>query len=239
MSNNVTPIGKNIVTGAGSGSGGSTIVNHWAQVIAVAQPTFDAIVKLQPAMDWREDTPRHMIAFNLIWDIDEVDLAERLAIIPPIEILKEAVQLFEDAVHKSAPGPWFILALGAMLRGMTNAANVAPDYSFQIVDILLHGHEAQERGCEAGFSPPIFIDALRQVRLETDYVPGPAAILKACKAHRERFRELAVTAETLLELRQNADDARRTLDWKDDGDLTQNQDLRDRWKLDEEWNIPF
>jgi hypothetical protein len=68
-----------------------------------------------------------------------------------------------------------------MLKGMANAANVPPHYSFRIVDLLVHNPEAREKGCQAGFSAPIFISALRRVSFETDFVPGSASIMKACQ----------------------------------------------------------
>jgi hypothetical protein len=240
--NNIRPItpGKGIVTQ--QDGAGSAVVNHWGQVVAVAQPTFDAIAKLQPSIDWLADMQRYrtiMIEISPVWDIDEGDVVERLAILPEIPVLQEASRLFDDAVRKSAPEAWLYLAVAAMLNGKSNAKSVPAGYSIEIVDMLLYDYQNRERGCEPGVSPAIFISALRQVRLETDFVPGAASIMKACKEHRKLFRQLASKAETLIELRRNAEEAKRTLDWEEDGDLDKNQDLRDRWKVDDDSEIPF
>jgi hypothetical protein len=219
---------------------GSTIVNAWAQVIAIARPTFDAVAKVQAGIDWLAYMQRYpIIGIDLTsaWKIDEADVAKRLALLPELPVLQEAAQLFDEAFRKSAPEAWFYLAIAAMLSGKSNAKSVPPGYSIEIVDMLLYDDQNRMRGCEPGVSPAVFISALRQVRLETDFAPGTASIMKACIAHRKRFRDLALETEILIDLRQNAEEAKRTLDWEDDGDLSQNQDLRDRWQADD-WMVP-
>jgi hypothetical protein len=204
----INPSQNNIVPAAGAGS--AVVVDHWAQVIATAQPAFDAIVKLRPARDWLEDRRKHYR--EVLIDLDRFngdDARERLAVIPETAVLQEVAQLFDEAVRLSAPEPWFHLAIGAMLRGMPNAKGIAPDYSCIIVDMLLNDHETQERGCDPGFSAPIFISALRKVRRETEFVPSAAEILKACKEYRKRFRELGHEVEVLIEVRENAEKALR------------------------------
>jgi hypothetical protein len=231
----ITP-GKGLVShqdGAGTG-----VVNYWAQAIEVAQPTLDAIAKLQPARDWLADMQRYSrveIELGDAWQIDEGDVTKRLAILPEVPVLQEAAQLLDDAVRKSAPEGWFHLAISAMLHGRPNAKGVSPGYACELVDMLLYDHEARERGCEPGFSAPIFVSALRKTRRESEFVPSAAAILKECKYYRQQFRNLAVEVEVLIELRQNAEEAQRTMDWQDDGDFSQNQEMRARWDSD----IPF
>ncbi len=214
MSNNIRPLtGKNIVQGDTGAS--SAVVDRFAQVFEVAKPTFDAVVKLRDARAWladRQRYPRAMIDLNGIVDEDEDEAKARLALIPETEFLQEASQLFDDAVRKSAPEPWFHLVLGTMLASMPNAKNVAADYQFGIVDMLLRDEESWENGCEPGFSAPVFVSAIRQVRREEEFVPSAAKILKACKEHRKRFRQLLeYDVAALIEVRENAEAVLR--DW--------------------------
>jgi len=231
MSANLRPInaGQNNIATAGS-----AIVDHWAQVVATAQPTFDAIMKLRPARDWLEDRRKNYqeVMIDLDRPFDGDDARERLAVIPETAALQEAATLFDNAVRRSVPEGWFHLAIGAMLRGMPNAKGIAPDYSCVIVDMLLHDHETKERGCDPGFSAPIFISALRKVRRETEFVPSASEILKACGVTRKQFKELASDVATLIRVRENAEEALRIAEHC--------RDLRERygWPADDS-DLPF
>jgi hypothetical protein len=201
---NVRPIspGQNIVTGGGDGGG---VIDRFAQVFAVAKPTLDAILKLRDARTWYADR-QHWPTLRLKLDLDFEDEAKaRLAIIPETAVLQEAAQLFDDAVRKSAPEGWYHLVLGTLLASMPNAKNVAPDYQFGVVDMLLNDEAIWERDCAPGFSAAIFVCAIRQVRREEEFVPTAAKILKACKEHRKRFKQLGLEVEMLIDVRQNAE----------------------------------
>jgi hypothetical protein len=213
--NNVRPITPGSIVHAGANS---AVVDRFAQVIEVAQPTLDAIVKLREAGDWLAKWRNYDPSYNrLMLDpnrlIDEDEANARLAIIPEMTVLQDAARLFDDAVRKAAPEPWFFLAIGAMLLAMPNAKNVAPDYSLGIVDMLVHDHESWERDCQPGFSAPVFICAIRQVRREQEFVPSAAAILKACKEHRARFRRLESEVTLLIHVRENAEEHLRVFDY--------------------------
>ena len=193
MSSNIRPLtGKSIVEG-GAVTGGA-VVDRFEQVFAVAKPTFDAVAKLRGARAWlagqRENYRTVMIDLDRVVEEDEDEAKERLAIIPEIPVLQEAVRLFDDATRKAAPEPWYHLVLSTMLASMPNAKNVAPDYQFSITDMLLRDEESWEKGCEPGVSAAVFVCAIRQVRREEEFVPSAAKILKACKEHRKRFRQL-------------------------------------------------
>jgi hypothetical protein len=205
MANNIRPLptGQNI-----QGAGG--VVDRFAQVSAVAKPTFDAALQLRDARAWLTKWKNRDPSFNrLLLNVercDELDEAEaRLVVIPDMAFLQQAGQLFDDAEHKSAPEPWFHLALGAMLASMPNAKNVAPDYQFGVVDMLVRDEEVWEKGCEPGFSAPVFVRAIRQVRREDEFVPAAAKILKACQQNRRHFRELGFNVTLLMQVRENAE----------------------------------
>ena len=207
MSDVTISTGKNLVPGGGDDG---SIVNRWKQVVAVAQPTLDAVIRLREARTWLEDRQRYptvMLDDGDFSDATDAEAASRLAIIPKMPVLQEAARLFDDAVHKAAPEPWYHLALGAMLASMPNAKNVQPEYQFMVVDTLLHDEETWEPGCEPGFSAPIFVCALRKVRKipkEGDFVPSVAKILEACQHYRGQFRSLAQQTDVLMEVRANA-----------------------------------
>lgn len=206
MSNNLRPAPSLNVVPAAAGS----IVNRFAQVSEVAKPTLDAALKLRDSTTWiadrkRRDPNHNRLLLNekLVSEFEEAEA--RIALIPDIAFLQQAEHLFEDAVRKSAPEAWFHLALGAMLSAMPNARNVAPEYQFSVVDSIVHDDENWERDCQPGFSPPVFVCAIRQVRRETEFVPSVAEILKACQQQRNRFRELGSNATLLAAVRENAE----------------------------------
>jgi hypothetical protein len=208
MSSNIRTINSgqnNIVPAGASGA----VVDHWSQVAAVAQPTLDMIVKLRPARDWLEDRRKNYrtVLINVdraVEQVEDEEAKERLGIVPELAVLQDAAMLFDDAVSKAPPAGWFALALGAMLRGMPNAASIAADYTFNIVDMLVHG-DVLDLGCQPAFSAPIFVCALRKVRSEQKFVPSAAEILEACQHYRKRFKELANDVETLMMVRENAE----------------------------------
>jgi hypothetical protein len=243
MPNNIRPLptGQNIVTG-GATAGSGAIVDRFAQVSAIAKPTLDAIPKLRDAREWLAKWKnRDPSYFHLMLNVeryDELDEAEeRLALVPDMTFLKQAGQLFDDAVRKSAPEPWFHLALGAMLAGMPNAKNVAPDYQFSVVDTL-HDDEIWEKGCEPGFSAPVFVCAIRQVRREEEFVPTAAKILKACQQQRKRFRELEGNVALLISVSENAEAV--VSEWHIPWNEDKYQELRQKNNIpDDDSDVPF
>jgi hypothetical protein len=170
------------------------IVNRWAQVVERTKPTNDAIVKLR-------------ISRQKWDDLDDYSPKAQLAVLPDKQWIEQAAQLIDDAVRKSAPEGFYYLALGAMLEQIQSAKNVTPAYQFGVVDMVLHDHDAWERGCEPGFSAPVFIAALREARRsdEKDFAPGAARVLNCCLSNRKRFRQAGVDLQGLASLRHNAE----------------------------------
>lgn len=238
MSNNIRPIssGKNLVTGGGTEG---TDVNHWRQVVAIAKPTLDAARQLREARDWladRQQYRRVLIDLDSVDDADEEDARSRLAIIPEVVVLQEAAQLFDDAIRKAAPEAWYHLAIGTMLASMPNAKNVAGDYTFVMVDVLMYDDESRERGCQPGFSAPVFVSAIRRVLSEQTFVPTAAELLKACREYRHRFKALSVDVEALIQVRKNAEEALKAWDfeWTEEDELRRRKDYVPR-----EYDVPF
>jgi hypothetical protein len=242
MSNNIRPlpIGQNIVTGGGTA--GSAVVDRFAQVSEIAKPTLDAIPKLREAREWLAKWKNRDQGYNhLMLNVercDELDEAEvRIALIPDTAFLQQAGQLFDEAVRRSAPEPWFHLALGAMLAGMPNAKNVAPDYQFSVVGTL-HDDEIWEKDCDPGFSAPVFICAIKQVRREEEFVPTAAKILKACQQQRKRFRDLEHAANLLTAVRENAEAV--VGEWEIPWDGGEFQKVRQNNRVpDDDSDVPF
>jgi hypothetical protein len=171
---NIRPLtGQSIIPAGGS----SAVIDRFEQVFAVAKPTLDVAVKLRDARTWladRQRYPRVMIPLDRIVEEDEDGAKARLAIIPEMAFLQEAARLFDGAVRKSAPEAWYHLVLGTMLAAMPNAKNVATDYQFGITDMLMRDEASWEKDCEPGFSAPVFVCAIRQVRREEEFVPSAA-----------------------------------------------------------------
>ena len=192
--------------------GGHTIIDQFEQVSAIAKPTLDATIKLRDARIWLTEQRKqpgtlYFVTERTIMEYDGDEIMARLALIPEVAFLQNALALFDDAVRKAAPAPWYFLALSAMLAAMPNATNVTADYQFSIVDMILHDEEAWARDCEPGFSPAVFTCAIRQLRRENRFVPSAAEFLEACQDQRNRFRQLASDTETLKRVRENAEEA--------------------------------
>jgi hypothetical protein len=241
MSTNIRPISTGQIV-----TGGSAVVDRFEQVFAVAKPTLDAALKLRDARTWLADRQRYpsvMIDLDLVVEEDEDEAKARLAIIPETAVLQEAAQLFDDAVRKSAPEAWFHLVLGTMLASMPNAKNVSPDYQFGIVDMLLRDEESWEKDCAPGFSAPIFVCAIRQIRREEEFVPSAAKLLKACKEHRRRFRQLGDEVAVLIGVRENAEETLRVWDfeWTEEDELERLKNRQKGCARDEydDEDVPF
>jgi hypothetical protein len=202
----VNIIGGQIVTG-------SPLEDHFRLAFSPAKETFDALAKLRPARSWLADWDQRDPSRNhLLLDlrrypaVDMVDLAnQRLTIIPDTLFLEEAKLLFHEAEHVPAPDEWYPLAFGVMLAAATNAKNVAPDYTFGLVDLILYDESVCEKKYEQGFSCAVVAAAIREVRRTSEFVPTAATIIKACQEHRGKFREHQCTVETLIGARQNAE----------------------------------
>jgi hypothetical protein len=189
MSTDILPTDQRDIVNAGG-----TIVNRWAQVVEVVQPTFDAVVKVRASrQEWEA--------------LKGNDINAELAALPDKQWLEQAARLMDDAVRKPAPEGFYYLALGAMLQQIPSAKNVAPDFMFGVVDMILYDHDAWEPGCKPGFSAPVFISAIREARRsdDKDFVPGAAKILNFCQSNRKRFGQLGVDVECLVSLRHNAE----------------------------------
>jgi hypothetical protein len=232
-------------------TGGSAVVNHWEQVVAVARPTLDAVLKLREARSWLADRQKYrrvLIDLGYVDDETEEDAKSRLAIIPELAVLQDAARLFDEAVRKSAPKAWYHLALGTMLASMPNAKNVAPDYQFMVVDVIMYDGESFEKGCQPGFSAPVFVSAIRKVLSEEEFVPTAAKLLKACLAQRQRFRQLASEVEVLIQVRENAEaavfDEQRFdedfgLEWTEEDELKFQKIRKNNRGPDDDSDVPF
>jgi hypothetical protein len=175
----------------------------FATVISPAKPALDAVMHIKPSIDWvvaaRERSP------NLSLDVRRAQqfadqAADRLRLIPPVETLRQMGQLFSDAERIPAPEAWLHLAIGVMLSERPNAGKVSPTYRFGIVDSMLYDEEYAP-----GFSQPVVVRALRELRKASDFVPSPAEVLKTCKRQKRLFQELQRRTEQLIFIRQNAE----------------------------------
>ena len=90
---------------------------------------------------------------------------------------------------------------------------MAADYQFGVVDTILRDCEYWEKGCEPGFSAPIFISAIRKLRAEEEFVPSTAKILKACLEYRKRFKMLGAEVAVLIAVRENAEQTLKAWDF--------------------------
>ena len=188
----------------------AAIKDHFALAIKPAQETLDAVLKLIPARTWLDEWKNHDPSYRRILLTDRTgvefgDAEERLALVPDLAFLQRAAQLVADAEHKPAPEAWVHLVIGSMLAQMPNSKNVAPDYQFGIVDMVMNNEDIWARRYAPGFSAPVLVLAVREARRKSDFVPAGATILEACQRHRKRFCELAGVVTLLTQVRENAE----------------------------------
>jgi hypothetical protein len=180
----------------------TAISDPFTAILTPARPTLDAVAHLKPALDLLVKLQRRaVVGLDLKDPVRSIDEAERrLELIPPLSTLRQAAQLFEDARRIPAPAAWLHLAVGAMLAGMPNSANVSPFYRMGIVDSMLHDEEFAP-----GFSAPVVIRAMRELRKATKFVPAPAELFDACKAQAQFLGEMRICTEQLASIRENAE----------------------------------
>lgn len=241
MAADLLPIGNQVAHRA-------TIEDQVRIAFAPAKPTTDALSKLLPARNWlAEQQKRERYERYLLLDLENhypcelLDEAKaRLVTVPEMTVLENAKRLFHDAENTPAPWGWYALAFNAMLAAAPNTKNVAPAYVFGLIDAFQHDEELWE-GYRPGFSCAVVVVALRQLRRDTNFIPTPAEVFQACLRHRRRFRDLQWTTDTLLQVRQNAEEV-----VAEDAAETERQQRWDAgWRpkgwteADENENLPF
>jgi hypothetical protein len=174
----------------------------FATVLRPAQPALDAIVQLKPSIDFIVANEKrrhfHLDVRRSLEFADEA--AERLKVIPPLAVLRQAERLFGDAERIPAPEAWLHVALGILLAERPNAGKVSPTYRFGIVDSMLYDEEYAP-----GFSQPVVLRALRELRKASEFVPAPAEVLKTCARQKQSFGTLRLRTEQLIAVRENAE----------------------------------
>lgn len=180
----------------------TAIGDPFAAILTPAKPALDAMAYLKGAIDWiAANSSSPYLTLNVQQALQFADeAADRLQLIPPTEILRQAGQLFEDAVRIPAPPAWLHIALGIMLNSMPNAGKVSPSYRFGVVDSMLNDEEFAP-----GFSEAVVFRAIRQVRKAEKFVPSPAQFLEACKQQKRIFDEMHMRTEQLISIRENAE----------------------------------
>ncbi len=113
--------------------------------------------------------------------------------------------MFYDAEHVPAPPAWYGLSFGAMLAGAPNAKNVPPAYIFSLIDSILYDEEIHD-GYGPGFSCPVVVRAIRQLRRTPASSRRPLRSFRACRQHRRKFRDCKQTVDVLIQVRRNAEE---------------------------------
>ncbi|HEY5034226.1 MAG TPA: hypothetical protein VIJ30_03790 [Candidatus Dormibacteraeota bacterium] len=107
--------------------------------------------------------------------------------------------------------------------------------------------DLREGRYRAGFSCPVVVSAIRQLRREQSFIPAPAEVLQACLKHRRGFRDLVWTMDVLIEVRANAEEVlvedkrQYREDFGDDEDEPVQHNPR-RWHrpyVDDPADVPF
>jgi hypothetical protein len=120
------------------------------------------------------------------------------------EVLDKAEDLFHAAEHEPAPIDWLELAIDLMLSTAPNAKGVSELYAAALVDSIMDDPEVWQ-GYRPGFSAPVIIRVMREIRRKNTFVPTIAEFLDLCQKHRQQFRRWQWDLLTLLNLRDDAE----------------------------------
>jgi hypothetical protein len=180
----------------------TAIGDPFATIMVPCRPTLQAVVHLKPSVDWviaNNCNPHLTLDLHRADEfLDEAD--ERLKLIPPIDVLQQAFQLFRDAERIPAEPGWLHIAIGIMMDSLPNAGRVSASYRFGIIDSIVY-----DDAFAGGFSQPVVIRAIRELRKVQTFVPAPADFLKACMVEKRFFRESQMRTEQLVSIRENAE----------------------------------
>jgi hypothetical protein len=92
-----------------------------------------------------------------------------------------------------------------MLAAAPNSGKIPVDYTFGLVDSIMHDEELHKGYDELGFSFAVVALAVREVRRECKYIPTAQEVLQACQKHCRAFRDLGYDVEMLMRVRKNAE----------------------------------
>lgn len=197
MADNIVSLTGQLVTSA-------PIEDRFALAFAPAKPTFDALAKLRKVRNHLAERRRYDPNCKS-HPFGHLAASERLGFLPDAATLAQARHLFHEAEHIPAPEEWLHLAFGAMLAAAPNSGRVPVDYQFGLVDLILNDEELHRGYDELGFSMPVVVLAIREVRRECKYVPSAQELLEACQKHRRAFRDLAFDVDVMIEVRDLAE----------------------------------
>jgi hypothetical protein len=91
-----------------------------------------------------------------------------------------------------------------MLSTAPNAKGVSELYAAALVDSIMDDPEVWQ-GYRPGFSAPVIIRVMREIRRKNTFVPTIAEFLDLCQKHRQQFRRWQWDLLTLLNLRDDAE----------------------------------
>jgi hypothetical protein len=187
-------------------------VDSFQLVFSPAKPTLDWLRKLQPCLKWL-DAHRDRLGSPLISELNDSkehcakhrdEARWRYDLIPDPYNLWLAQDRFHAAERESAAVDWLQAAVNLMLAGFPNARNVSEHYAAGIVDAIMDDPEVWQ-GYDPGFSCPVVVRAIREIKRGSKFVPTHAEFLELCQNHRQQFWRLRWDMDNLRSLRGNAE----------------------------------
>jgi hypothetical protein len=182
-------------------------------VFSPAKPTLDMIRTMRPCLEWcdmnrtREGnlTVRPLNTRKEFWAKNQ-DAARSLYHLIPDQndVLDKAHELFCAAEHEPAPLDWLQAAVNLMLAGFPNAKGVSEHYAAGIVDAVMDDPEVS-RGYQPGFSVPVIVRVIREIKRTSKFVPAHAELLDLCQKHRDQFRTWQYDVRCLQSIRDAAE----------------------------------
>ncbi|MET4788261.1 hypothetical protein ABIF64_000439 [Bradyrhizobium japonicum] len=181
-------------------------------VFSPARPTLDMIRTLQPCFNWcdkHRDSDGNItarISTQKGFREKNRDGARFLFDLIPdqTEVLNKADSLFHAAEHEPAPVDWIAAAINLMLAGFPNAKTVSEHYVSGIVDAAMDDEEVWQ-GYAPGFSTPVVVRTIREVKRSCTFVPAHAEFIELLQKHRQWFRSRQWDLLRLSDLRDRAE----------------------------------
>jgi hypothetical protein len=188
-------------------------VDSFALVFSPAKATLDMVRTMQPCLDWcdRHRTREGNITIQPLstrkefWATNRDNARFMFDLIPDQnDVLDKAMELFDAAEHEPAPIDWLQASVNLMLAGYPNAKNVSEHYAAGIVDAVMDDPEVWQ-GYKPGFSCPVVVRVIREVKRSSKFVPAHAEFLELCQNHRKQFRRWQIDLRFLHNLRDAAE----------------------------------
>jgi hypothetical protein len=201
---------KLVTTASGGITPGS---DAFAIALAEAQPTLDLLHALREPFAWCDEnrdregniTIRDLDTRKAAWAKNRAMARFLYDLIPDQnEVLDLAQERFRIAEQVPTTEANLHRIIGRMLNQMPNTKGVSDDYRLGLVDSLMYDPEVSGN-YRPGFSMPVYLQVVREVRRSCEFAPAQAKFIELCQKYRTIFRDRQCDVFCLSSLRDDAE----------------------------------